>query len=190
MVIETSNPNKRVFNGTRVKIFGTNPNNPENGKIYLKTKIGWFERSKSESGDLMLAPISQIEAKLLDFAARGGATTELVPISPEYRKKFYIELLEQLTLSEFEVLFETEWRKSNKLFALIGISLAILGLFMFGVGLYFWLAYSPSKFLASNYTQIFEQAHSAGLTALISSITFEVVGWAIIAVAIFANHVL
>jgi hypothetical protein len=88
------------------------------------------------------------------------------------------------------VLFETEWRKSNKLFALIGISLAILGLFMFGVGLYFWLAYSPSKFLASNYTQIFEQAHSAGLTALISSITFEVVGWAIIAVAIFANHVL
>jgi hypothetical protein len=189
-MIETGNPSKRVFNGTRVKIFGTNPNDPENGRIYLKTKLGWFERSKNESGDLMLAPVSQVEAKLLDFVGNGGASTELIPLNAEYRKKFYIELLEQLALGEFEVLFETEWRKSNKLFASIGITLAVLGIFIFGAGLYFWLAYSPSKFLASNYTQIFEQAHTAGLTALIASITFEIVGWAILAVAIFANRVL
>jgi hypothetical protein len=110
MVIETNNPPKRVFNGARVKIFGTNLNDPKNERIYLKTKLGWFERNKNESGDLRLATVSQIEAKLLEFVGNGGASTELIPLSAEYRKQFYIELLEQLALGEFEVLFETEWR--------------------------------------------------------------------------------
>jgi len=181
-------PNKRIFYGTQVKVFGTDPKNPEDGRIYLRTKLGWFERAKAESGDVILTLMPPAGQKMLESVGNGNSSSELFPLGPEYQKKICDELLGQLTISDFEIIFKTEGQKSEKLFTVIGVTLAILGLIIFGAGIYFWTAYSPTKFAASVYTQVFEQIHSAGISGIIGGISFEMVGWAIIAVSIFTNH--
>ena len=152
--------------------------------------MGWFERAKAESGDVILTLMPPAGQKMLESVGNGNSSSELFPLGPEYQKKIYDELLGQLTISDFEIIFKTRRTKILKItYRYCGLSLSILGLIIFGAHNYFGTAYSPTKFAASVYTQVFEQLHSAGMSGIIGGIAFEMVRSAMITpCSIFTNH--
>jgi hypothetical protein len=40
------------FRGAGIQVLGTNLNNPEEGRIFVWTKLGWFERISGSSGNV------------------------------------------------------------------------------------------------------------------------------------------
>ena len=90
-------PSQNEFRGARLRIFGTNPDNPEEGRIFLWTKLGWFERITGSSGGVAFTPVAQSEDELRKFVARGTPSADLVQLSQEYRKIVTEEFMEQST---------------------------------------------------------------------------------------------
>jgi hypothetical protein len=82
-------------NGTKMRIFGTNPENPEEGRIFVWTKMGWFERLKGLSGGVAFIPVAKSQEELHEFISRDNPSFDLVPLSSEYRKSVSEEFAEQ-----------------------------------------------------------------------------------------------
>ena len=83
------------FRGARLRIFGTNPDNPEEGRIFVWTKSGWFERIEGQSGDVAFTPVAQSEDELRKFISRDDPSVDLVQLGREYRKMVSEEFTEQ-----------------------------------------------------------------------------------------------
>ena len=83
------------YRGARLRIFGTNPDNPEDGRIFLWTKVGWFERIEGRLGEVAFTPVAQSEVELRKFIARGDPSVDLVMLGREYRKIVSEEFMEQ-----------------------------------------------------------------------------------------------
>jgi hypothetical protein len=180
--------NLKAFRGTRIKIFGTNADDPEKGRIFLRTKVGWFERIVDASGDLIFTPVTHSEEELLKFVAKGNPSVDLVQLSDEYQKKAYGELLEQLTSNDFNLHFAAIWIGKNKLFTIIGMILIVLGLLIFGSGIYLRLAYSPTNIQSiGSYKQQFEQLYYGGLAAIIVGAIMDIFGWILIGLTSLAK---
>jgi hypothetical protein len=47
--------------GATIQILSTNTDNPEEGRIFVWTKMGWFERLEGQSGDIAFTPIADSE---------------------------------------------------------------------------------------------------------------------------------
>ncbi len=61
------------FRGVRLRIYGTNLNNPEEGRIFVLTRTGWFERIMGSPGNVAYALIADYEADLPEaFDGRGS----------------------------------------------------------------------------------------------------------------------
>jgi len=85
------------FRGARLRIYGTNTDNPDEGRIFVWTKTGWFERIEGSSGNVGFAPIADSEADLRELVARDNPSVDLVELGGEYRKMVSEEFLEQST---------------------------------------------------------------------------------------------
>ena len=83
------------FRGTRMRIFGTDADNPDEGRIFIWTKSGWFERIEGESGGVAFIPVAQSEDELRKFISRDDPSFDLVPLGREYRKRVSEEFTEQ-----------------------------------------------------------------------------------------------
>ncbi|MCX5999110.1 MAG: hypothetical protein NTU41_05810, partial [Chloroflexi bacterium] len=53
----------------QLRIFGTNPDNPDEGRIFVWSKVGWFERLEGSSGDVAFTPVAQSEDELRELIA-------------------------------------------------------------------------------------------------------------------------
>ena len=82
------------FRGTRLRILGTAPDNPEEGRIFVWTKMGWFERMRGRLGDAF-APVAQSENELREYISRDDPLFDLAPLSRENRKRVADEFMEQ-----------------------------------------------------------------------------------------------
>jgi hypothetical protein len=91
----SENRNRGESRGTRLRIFGTNPDNPEKGRIFVWTKMGWFERLEGESGDVAFTPVAHSENELSEFISRNDPSFHLAPLGRKYRKMVSEEFLEQ-----------------------------------------------------------------------------------------------
>lgn len=83
------------FRGARVRVLGTDRANPEEGRIFVWTKMGWFERIEGQSGDVAFIPVAESEDELHEFISRDNPSFDLVPLSREYRKRVSDEFMDQ-----------------------------------------------------------------------------------------------
>jgi hypothetical protein len=83
------------FRGARLRIFGTNADNPDDGRFFVWTKTGWFERIEGTSGNVAFTPIADSEADLRELIARDNPAADLIEMGGEYRKFITEEFLEQ-----------------------------------------------------------------------------------------------
>jgi hypothetical protein len=83
------------FRGAKLRIFGTDPDNPDEGRIFVWTKMGWFERLEGQSGDVAFTPIAQSESELRELISRDDPSADLVQLGREYRKMVSKEFIEQ-----------------------------------------------------------------------------------------------
>ena len=95
MVEGSENSTREDFRGARVRVFGTAPDNPEEGRVFVWTKMGWFERVEGPSGGVAFIPVAQSENELREFISRQDPSVDLVPLGGSYRKMISEEFMEQ-----------------------------------------------------------------------------------------------
>jgi len=89
------NSEREESRGAKIQILGTDPDNPEQGRIFVWTKMGWFERLEGPSGDVAFTPIADSEEELREVISRDNPNADLDDIRGEYRKKVSDEFIEQ-----------------------------------------------------------------------------------------------
>jgi hypothetical protein len=95
MVDNEGNSEREESRGAKIQILGTNPEDPTNGRIFVWTKMGWFERLEGPSGDIAFTPIAESEKELREVISRDNPNTDLDDIRGEFRKKVSEEFIEQ-----------------------------------------------------------------------------------------------
>jgi hypothetical protein len=86
---------REEFRGARLRVYGTNSDDPDEGRIFVWTKEGWFERIEGSSGNAAFTPIAESEADLREIIARDNPSADLAELSGEYRKTISEEFTEQ-----------------------------------------------------------------------------------------------
>ena len=182
MVEQKKNLQRNRSHAASIKIFGTNPANPAKGRIFLWTKAGWFERIEGESGDMTFTDVAQSEAELRDFVKRDDPSADLVQLGIEYRKKTAAEFT-----GDLEIYYATDQERRNRALTAAGISFVILGLLIFGGGIYFRSTYNAINFKPADYKFLYLQAYSGGLSGIIVGTIVHVFGWVILGLT-FLRH--
>jgi hypothetical protein len=95
MAAKNDLPESEETRGTKIQIMGTNPDNPEEGRIFVWTKMAWFERLEGESGDVAFTPIAESEKELQELITRDDPGAELDDIAGEFRKQVIEEFTDQ-----------------------------------------------------------------------------------------------
>jgi hypothetical protein len=95
MVDNEGHSEREESRGAQIQILGTNPDNPEEGRIFVWTKIGWFERLEGQSGNVAFTLIADSEKELRELISRDNPNTDLDDLSGTYRKKVSEEFMEQ-----------------------------------------------------------------------------------------------
>ena len=83
------------FRGTGIQILGTNTDTPEEGRIFVWTKMGWFERLEGPSGNVAFTPIADSEEELRELISRDNPQADLRELVGKNRKKVFEEFMEQ-----------------------------------------------------------------------------------------------
>jgi hypothetical protein len=95
MMEGSQNKTQNDFRGARVRVLGTDRDNPEEGRIFVWTKMGWFERIEGQSGDVAFTPIAESEDELHELISRDDPSVDLFPLGRKYRKMISEEFMEQ-----------------------------------------------------------------------------------------------
>jgi hypothetical protein len=77
---------RKEFHGARIQILGTNLDKPEKGRVFVWTKMGWFERLKGPSGDVAFTPIADSEKELRELILRENPQADLSMLGGKFRK--------------------------------------------------------------------------------------------------------
>jgi len=93
MVEDREHITQDEFRGARLRTFGTDPDNPEEGRIFVWTKMGWFERAQGASVDVAFIPVAQSENELREFISRDDPSVDLVSLGRAYRKMISQEFM-------------------------------------------------------------------------------------------------
>ena len=88
-------PEREETSGTKIQILGTNPDNPEDGRVFVWTKMGWLERLEGQSGDVAFTPIAESEKELRDVISRDNPDADITDITGEFRKQVVEEFIDQ-----------------------------------------------------------------------------------------------
>jgi hypothetical protein len=182
MVAQKENLHRKKSRAAPIRIFGTDPDNPAEGRIFLWTKAGWFERIEDQPGDLTFTDVAQSEVELRDFIKRDDPSVDLVQLGTEYRKKTLAEFTDDI-----EIYYATERERRNRLLTITGTSFVILGLLILGAGIYFRSTYNPVNFKSADYKFLYLQAYSGGLSGVIVGAIMLVFGWVILGLT-FLRH--
>ncbi|MFC2069118.1 hypothetical protein ACFLTP_08970, partial [Chloroflexota bacterium] len=71
------------------------PGNPNEGRIFVWTKMGWFERLEGPSGGVAFTPIAQSENELRELISRDDPSADLAQLGGDYNKMVSNEFMEQ-----------------------------------------------------------------------------------------------
>ena len=83
--------------GIGPRVFGTNRDQPDEGRIFVLTKMGWFERIEVQSGAVAFTPVAQSDSEMRELVSRDDPSVELVQLSGHYRKMVAGEFGDQTT---------------------------------------------------------------------------------------------
>ncbi len=85
---------REEFRGACPRIFGTDPDNPEHGRVFVWTKMGWFERIEGPWGDIAFTPVADSEDQLRELISQNNPDIDLVEFENEFGKTVYQEFME------------------------------------------------------------------------------------------------
>jgi hypothetical protein len=97
VVEDRENKIQEEFHGVRLRIYGTNQADPEEGRIFVWTKTGWFERIAGLHGNVAFTPVADSETELRELILRDAPTLDFIELSGEFRKMVSEEFMEQST---------------------------------------------------------------------------------------------
>jgi hypothetical protein len=83
------------FRGARIRISGTNPVTPKKGRIFVWTKIGWFERLEGPLGNVAFTHVADSEEELRELISSDNPQADLYEVGGKNRKQVSEEFLEQ-----------------------------------------------------------------------------------------------
>jgi hypothetical protein len=85
------------FKGAAARIFTTNPDDPENGRTFIWTKVGWFEREEGSWGDVAFTPIGDSEDQVRELISQEDPEADLVELNrkTEFGRVVFEEFSEQ-----------------------------------------------------------------------------------------------
>ncbi len=88
---------REEFRGVRPRIFSTNTADFEHGRIFVYSKVGWFERVEGPWGDVAFTPAADSEEELKDWLSQTIPDLDLVEIGfdTDFGKMVYQEFKEQ-----------------------------------------------------------------------------------------------
>jgi hypothetical protein len=86
---------REEFKGARPRIFGTDPDNPEHGRTFIWTKMGWFERVEGPWGDVTFSPVADSEAQLKEWISKNNPDIDLIEMDNAFGRTVYQEFMEE-----------------------------------------------------------------------------------------------
>ena len=95
MVGNGGHSEREEFRGARIQVLATNPETPEKGRIFVWTKMGWFERLEGSSGNVAFTHVADSEEELRECISRDNAQPELRELSGMNMRKVSKEFIEQ-----------------------------------------------------------------------------------------------
>ena len=95
MFIHQEHKGSNEFLGARLRVYSTNPNDLDEGRIFVWTKTGWFERIEGLSGNVAFTPVADSEGKLQDLVKRENPSADLVELEGNDGKMISDEFVEQ-----------------------------------------------------------------------------------------------
>ncbi len=95
MVDSSGLSEEEEFRGAQIQILGTNPRTPEKGRIFVWTKMGWFERLEGPSRNVAFTPVADSEEELRKLISRDNPQAVLYELGDKNRKKVSEEFIEQ-----------------------------------------------------------------------------------------------
>jgi hypothetical protein len=87
--------NEDESSGTSLRIYGTNQKQPDEGRIFVLSEMGWFERIEVQSGAVAFTPVAQSENEMKEFVSRDNSSAYLVQLGGHYTKVIAREFNEQ-----------------------------------------------------------------------------------------------
>jgi len=87
--------NTPEVNEAGLRIYGTNPVEPEEGRIFVWTQSGWFERIEGTSGNVAFTPVADSEEELRELIARDDPALDLIMLGREFGQIVAEEFNEQ-----------------------------------------------------------------------------------------------
>ena len=88
------------FRGARPRVYGTNRQDPEGGRVFVWTKTGWFERLEGTSGNVAFTPIADSEDELKDLIAVDDPDYDFIELGGEFRRVVSEEFKEDASFLE------------------------------------------------------------------------------------------
>jgi hypothetical protein len=85
---------KDQFTGARPRVFTTDADHPMSGRIFIWSKVGWFERVEGPWGNVVFDPVAESEEELRNWISRDNPDIDLVELTDEYGKMVYQEFME------------------------------------------------------------------------------------------------
>ena len=95
MVNNGEHSEREEFAGAQIQILGTDAAAPDEGRIFVWTKMGWFERLEGPSGDVAFSFIADSEEELKELISRENSQAELYELDGQFRKLVSGEFIEQ-----------------------------------------------------------------------------------------------
>jgi hypothetical protein len=95
MLEEDEMPAGNEFLGARPRVLVTNAAEPEDGRTFVWTKMGWFEREEGNLGDVAFARIADSEDELRGLLYSGHTKLDLFEAGGEFRKTVTAEFIDQ-----------------------------------------------------------------------------------------------
>ena len=86
---------RQEFGGARIQILGTNPDEPDNGRVFVWTKMAWFERLEGQWGDVAFTPVAESEKELRELVLLDDPEADLVELGGEFGKQVAEEFISQ-----------------------------------------------------------------------------------------------
>ena len=92
-------PEKNEFLGARPRILITNVVDPEDGRTFVWTKMGWFERETGKLGDVAFTHVADSEDELRVLIFRDNPEADLFEAGGNFRKIVSAEFMDQDVLN-------------------------------------------------------------------------------------------
>ena len=74
---------KQLLGGADPRIYVTNPDDPEEGRIFIYAKARWYERESGPWGDVVYPHVADQEEDLDDYMAQDGSPEDLTELDPD-----------------------------------------------------------------------------------------------------------